>query len=158
MGRDYSSIKKEASSQLFDLIIKGSVKEARKILIELSEKFQESHETRYLKGLECVLESVREPRRVIETIDELKNQQYEIGRFFTEEEAKALGDLSCHYFKLKYEGREPWKHMKNNKIKAKSSFFFFTHFLDFSEVFADTNFFFLQESENFFYTLFPFFI
>ncbi|MCW4032329.1 MAG: hypothetical protein NWF08_02935, partial [Candidatus Bathyarchaeota archaeon] len=63
MGRDYSSIKKEASSQLFDLIIKGSVKEAKKILIELSEKFQESHETRYLKGLECVLESVREPRR-----------------------------------------------------------------------------------------------
>ncbi|MCW4032112.1 MAG: hypothetical protein NWF08_01820, partial [Candidatus Bathyarchaeota archaeon] len=143
--------------QLFDLIIKGSVKEAKKILIELSEKFQESHETRYLKGLECVLESVREPRRVIEAIDELVNQQYEIGRFFTEEEAKALGDLRCHYFKLEYECRELWKHTKNNKTKAKSSFFFFAHFLDFLEVFADTNFFILQES-NFFYTLFPFII
>ena len=158
MGRDYSIIKKEASSRLFDLIITGSIKEAKKILIELSEKFQESHETRYLKGLEYVLESAREPKRIIEIIDELKNQQYEIGRFFTEEEAKALGDLRCHYSKLKYESRKPWMHIKNNKIKTKSSFFFLTHFLDFSEAFADTNFFFLQESENFFCTLFPFLI
>ncbi len=128
MEQDYSNIKREASSKLFDLIIKGSVKEAREILTGLSEKFQDSHEIGYLKGIECILESVRDPNRVIETIDELEGQQLEIGRLFTEGEAKALWDLRNYYSKLKFERRGLGKYTENNKMKTKSSLFFFTHF------------------------------
>ena len=154
MDQNYSNIKREASSKLFDLIIKGSVKEARKILSELSEKFQESHETKYLKGLEDILEAVRNPSRVIEAIDELEGQQWETGRIFTKEEAKALGDLRNYHMRTLSESRGLWKPMKNSKMKAKN-LFFFIQFTDFSEGVADTQSFFLAELENFFGTLFP---